>query len=290
MPDLAVACIAALGSATLYAASVTLQALEARQAPVALQLRPSLIVFLLRRPRWLLGTGFGLLGWPLQAVALAFGPLALVQPILALSLVGLLFAGHRVLGEPVNRSSLVAVAGIVGGIILLAREVPTGGGGEHELLLAITLVLLGAISLLPYARRGGRADSAVALAFAAGASYVVLALTTTLLDGAIGRSAWWPAIALAGRVRGGRRRRRSHGDELTPEGTGHRRRADHLLRGDDRTCAARAGRRATARHGLGICRHRSRRPRPRRYRRHHARTVAPGGGPRSLQCLRGPDR
>ena len=195
MSDLAVACIAALGSAALYASSVTLQALEARQAPVALQLRPSLIVFLLRRPRWVLGTALGLLGWPLQAVALAFGPLALVQPILALSLVGLLFAGHRVLGEPVDRSSLVAVAGIVGGIILLAREVPTGGGGEHELLLAITLVLLGAISLLPYARRGGRADSAVALAFAAGSSYVVLALTTTLLDGAIGRSAWWPAIA-----------------------------------------------------------------------------------------------
>jgi drug/metabolite transporter (DMT)-like permease len=195
VPDLVVACIAALGSATLYASSVTLQALEARQAPIALQLRPSLIVFLLRRPRWVLGTALGLLGWPLQAVALAFGPLALVQPILALSLVGLLFAGHRVLGEPVDRSSLVAVAGIVGGIILLALEVPTGGGSDHRLLLAITLLLLGAISLLPYARRGGRADSAVALALAAGASYVVLALTTTLLDGAIGRSAWWSAIA-----------------------------------------------------------------------------------------------
>jgi drug/metabolite transporter (DMT)-like permease len=193
--DLAVSCIAALGAAALYASSVTLQALEARQAPVALQLRPSLLVFLLRRPRWVLGTALGVLGWPLQAVALAFGPLALVQPIMALSLVGLLVAGNRVLGEPVDRRSIVAVGAIVGGIVLLAVDVPTAGGDEHHLLLAITLVLLGAISLAPYARRGGRADSAVALAFAAGASYVVLALTTTLLDDAIGRAAWWSAVA-----------------------------------------------------------------------------------------------
>jgi drug/metabolite transporter (DMT)-like permease len=195
MSDLAVASIAALGSASLYASSVTLQALEARQAPVALQLRPSLIVFLLRRPRWVLGTALGVLGWPLQAIALAFGPLALVQPIMALSLVGLLVAGHRVLGEPVDRSSLVAIGAIVGGIVLLALEVPTRGGDEHHALLAITLALLGAMAVAPYVRRGGRADSAVALAFAAGAAYVVLALTTTLLDEAIGRGAWWSAFA-----------------------------------------------------------------------------------------------
>jgi len=44
-----------------------------------LHLRPSLIGFLLRRRRWLLGTALGILGWPLQALALAFAPLALVQ-------------------------------------------------------------------------------------------------------------------------------------------------------------------------------------------------------------------
>ena len=88
MPDIALALLAALAAAALYTTSVTLQALEARRAPVALQLRPALIGFLVRRPRWMLGTALGLLGWPFQALALARGPLALVQPTLALSEIG----------------------------------------------------------------------------------------------------------------------------------------------------------------------------------------------------------
>ena len=193
MAQLLLACIAALASAALYAAAVTLQALEARRAPAELHLRPSLIGFLLRRRRWLLGTALGILGWPLQAVALAFAPLALVQPILALSVVGLLVTGQRMLGEPVGRRSLVAVSGILAGIALLAWEAPTGTEAESGVLPTLTLVALGALSLVPFARVRGSAGSASVLAFAAGAAYVVLALATTLLDGALGRGAWWVA-------------------------------------------------------------------------------------------------
>jgi drug/metabolite transporter (DMT)-like permease len=190
---LALACAAAVGSAALYASAVTLQALEARSAPVELQLRPSLIGFLLTRRRWLLGTALGALGWPLQAVALAFGPLTLVQPILALSVVGLLATGHRVLGEPVGRRSLVAVAAVLAGIALLALEAPTHTAARGGALPALTLAALGALSLVPFARVRGSAESASVLAFAAGTAYVMLALATTLLDSALGRGAWWVA-------------------------------------------------------------------------------------------------
>ena len=47
---------------------LALQALDAREAPAEESLRPALLLRLVRRPRWLAGTGLsGLLGWPLQA-------------------------------------------------------------------------------------------------------------------------------------------------------------------------------------------------------------------------------
>ena len=194
MSNLALSSVAALGSAAFFSSAVTLQALEARSAPDSLQLRPALIVFLLRRPRWVLGTLLGLLGWPLQAVALAYGPLALVQPILALSVIGLLAAGHRILREPVGPRSIVAAVAILGGIGLLALVAPTDNATGHGALPAVTLAVLGACSLIPFVRARARAGSANALALAAGFAYVMLALATTLLDGALGRSAWWPAL------------------------------------------------------------------------------------------------
>lgn len=198
MPHLLLASLAALAAAALYAAAVTLQALEARRAPAELHLRTSLIVFLVRRRLWVLGTALGLLGWPLQALALAFAPLALVQPLMALSVVGLLAAGHRILGEPVTRRSALAVAAIVGGIAILALTVPTRGGSGTGSLLALALGGLGLVAVVPLLPRRGRPLPANALAFAAGAAYVLVALATTLLDSALGRGAWWPAAAWLG--------------------------------------------------------------------------------------------
>ena len=150
MPHLLLACLAALAAAALYAAAVTLQALEARRAPAELHLRTSLIVYLLwRRRLWVLGTALGLLGWPLQALALAFAPLALVQPIMGLSVLGLLAAGHRILGEPISRRSALAASAIVAGIVVLAVTVPTGGGAANGSLLAVALAILGVLTVAP---------------------------------------------------------------------------------------------------------------------------------------------
>ena len=195
MPHILLAFLAALASAALYAAAVTLQALEARRAPADLHLRASLIVFLFKRPLWLLGTVLGLIGWPLQALALAFAPLALVQPVMALSVVGLLIAGHYVLGERITRRSALAVVAIVGGIALLALTIPTGSGSGHGALIAGALTLLGLLAVAPLIPWRHRPAGANALACAAGAAYVLVALSTTLLDGALGRGSWLPAVA-----------------------------------------------------------------------------------------------
>ena len=195
MPDIALALLAALAAAALYTTSVTLQALEARRAPVALQLRPALIGFLVRRPRWMLGTALGLLGWPFQALALARGPLALVQPTLALSVVGLLVAGHQILGEPIRPRSVCAAGAIVSGVSLLALKIPAAGAAGSMRGTGVLLAGLGAVALSPFIPRNAWAASARFLALATGSAFVLLALATTFLDSALGRGAWWPAAA-----------------------------------------------------------------------------------------------
>jgi hypothetical protein len=119
----------------------------------------------------------------------------LVQPILALSVVGLLAAGHRILREPVGARSLVAVVAILAGIGLLALVAPTRHGSGHGTHLIATLAALGAVSLIPFALVRKRRGSASFLALAAGTAYVVTALATTVLDDALGRNAWWAVAA-----------------------------------------------------------------------------------------------
>src|SRR5579871_3064227 len=101
-----IAVLLAFATATLYALSTSLQALEARDAPGSTALRASLLVRLVRRPRWLLGTAAGAAAWPMQAAALALGSVALVQPALGFGLIVLLTLGVLLLGEHVGRREL----------------------------------------------------------------------------------------------------------------------------------------------------------------------------------------
>src|ERR1700750_1369887 len=110
---LALGIICAIGASALYNTSIALQALEAREVGQEHALRASLIGGLVRNPRWLVATLIGLLGWPLEIVALLLAPLTVVQPCLASGLVLLLFLGVTRLGERPGRREFLAVAGIV---------------------------------------------------------------------------------------------------------------------------------------------------------------------------------
>src|SRR5215213_697451 len=80
----------ALASASSYSVGVLLQSLEARDVPDTESLKLSLIKNLVSRKRWLIGTVCVILGWVLQAAALGFAPLTVVQPALAVGLFVLL--------------------------------------------------------------------------------------------------------------------------------------------------------------------------------------------------------
>ncbi len=167
----------ALGAAAAccFDGAIALQALEAR----AVEDRSmSLIVRLVRRPRWLAATGLAIAGWPLQIAALALAPLTVVQPSLAVGLVLLLALGVRMLGEPARPRDLVAVGAIAAGLGLLAWAAPEQ---EHvhagAATLAVVLGGLAVIALAPWLLRA----RGPALVVAAGCGYAASGLTTKLL-------------------------------------------------------------------------------------------------------------
>jgi hypothetical protein len=155
MVDLVLGIGAAVGASTLYSLGIALQAMDARQAPQGEHLRLALARRLVRRSRWLLGTGMSILGWPLQLVALLLAPLVIVQPALAAGLLVLMLLAQRMLGEHAGRYEYLAMLAIVVGVVGAGLTAPprmTSHGSEN---LAITLVLvgLGLASLLPYVVR-----------------------------------------------------------------------------------------------------------------------------------------
>src|SRR5205807_8464522 len=99
MVDLVLGIGAAVGASSLYSLGIALQAMDAREAPHEEHLRLALVWGLLRRARWLAGTGLSILGFPLQLVALLLAPLVVVQPSLAAGLLVLMILGDRLLGE-----------------------------------------------------------------------------------------------------------------------------------------------------------------------------------------------
>jgi hypothetical protein len=201
---LALGIVAAVGASCLYNASIALQALEAREVPREHSLRPSLIGRLLRNPRWLLATGLGLLGWPLEIAALLLAPLTVVQPCLASGLVLLLWLGAKKLGEVPGRRELIAIAAIVAGVAgvaLAAPERTTEHASSGAVTLALVLVALPIAA--PYVLRGRPIAAGTLAVVAAGFGYAWTAIASKLLTDelasgtALVAAAWLATAALS---------------------------------------------------------------------------------------------
>jgi drug/metabolite transporter (DMT)-like permease len=183
----------ALAAAACYETGYVMQALEARRSDPRRALRASLLGRLARRRLWVAGTALSLAGAALQAVALLFAPLTLVQPTLALGLVALLVLGRRVLHEPVGAREAAAVVAIVAGVIVVALSAPERNPHGHDAVgTAIVLGVLALVVAVPYvvARREPRAAVAGA---AAGDALAALALK--LLSDAADAARWLTAAA-----------------------------------------------------------------------------------------------
>ena len=208
MVDLVLGIGAAVGASVFYSLGIALQAMDAKEAPQEEHLRLALVWGLIRRGRWMLGTGLSILGWPLQVLALLLAPLVVVQPALATGLVVLLFLGQRMLGEHAGRTEHVAIAAIVLGVIGAGLCAPPRSTGHTSERLTIALVLLGLglASLLPYVLRAVRRSPASVTMLGAGLAFGWSGIATKLASDDLSAghlvvaAAWGLATAAASAV------------------------------------------------------------------------------------------
>jgi hypothetical protein len=200
---LALGILAAVGASVLYNTSIALQALEARDVPHEHSLRVSLIGKLVRNPKWLGATALGLIGWPLEIVALLLAPLTVVQPCLVSGLIVLLWLGTKKLGESPGRREFISVAAIIAGVAGVAWAAPDRTT-DHAGTLAIAIAL-GVVAFpiaLPYLLRRRAARLSLLAVLSAGFGYAWTAIASKLLTdelaaGTLLIAVVWLATALA---------------------------------------------------------------------------------------------
>jgi hypothetical protein len=182
----AIAVFAALGAAACYALAAVVQQTAVKSTGTR-ALSPRLLLTLARDKRWLAGSALGGLSFGIQGLALAFGPLALVQPLAAADV---LFAlpmiafsrKHRL-----RRGDWAGAAAVTGGIAtFLAVSPPTHGLSAPTFTAwAPVIVAVGAlvtVAVLVAARVRGTAQ-VICLAASAAVTFGVLdALTKSTVD------------------------------------------------------------------------------------------------------------
>jgi drug/metabolite transporter (DMT)-like permease len=190
--------LAAVAS-VLFNLAIVIQAREAREVHRSSGVHLSLLVRLMRRPRWLVGSLLGLLAFPLQTIALLWAPLTAVQPADAAGLLVLLFLGTRMLDESVGRREVLAVVAIVVGIVVLTiaapkREVTHVKGAE----VIVPMVLVALIALAPLALRRWVGASSRFVVLGAGFAFALGAFCAKIVADAIDRKAWAAMVVAVG--------------------------------------------------------------------------------------------
>jgi drug/metabolite transporter (DMT)-like permease len=157
------------------------QRMAASTAPAAKALHLSLFGYLIKHRIWLAGIGLVVVASVCQAVALATGPVALVQPIFIIELPFTLLVASKLAHRKLPRTTWSAV-GLVAG---LAAAAPSGGS-DHASIQVWTLTLIVTAAFLTVVigfgvRASGNARAA-AFGLAAACGY---ALTATLMKSAV---------------------------------------------------------------------------------------------------------
>jgi drug/metabolite transporter (DMT)-like permease len=202
-----IAVIAALAAGCTFAVGSVLQQDAARQAPKEMSLSWRLLVDLAHRPRWLAGIGMDVGSFGLQALALAFGPIALVQPLLV---TGILFSvplSVRWRGKRMGPVEWGGTAAVAAGLSLFLVAASPQEGVPQTSFSTWLLVLIAAGGLMAVMIIAGRvatgAVRASLWAVAAGAAFGVLAALTKTSTWLLGQGAEafftaWQPYAMAG--------------------------------------------------------------------------------------------
>lgn len=204
--SISVTILAAGAAAVSFALTGMLQHRATERAPRRRALHPSLLYDLARQPLWLLSIGAALIGFGLQAAALRLGPLALVQPIIAMQILVAPMLAAAVYHRQVDRELLFgAVLCLLGLSTFLVAGDPSGGPSPTAYVRAPSMeaspsttsllsslvavgVVVAVIRRLSSPRRGW--SRSIVLALGAGTLYGVTAGLLKVTVEHIGQGGW----------------------------------------------------------------------------------------------------
>ena len=177
----------ALGAAALFGISSVFQQAAAQREGGLPVVGLQVIRRLARRPRWILAVSLAAFSFGVQAVALAFGPIALVQPLAATDLLfALPLLAHRQ-RQALRPWDWMAAAMVVGGVSGFLAASPPSAGSVAPALAAWAWIIAGAGSVVAVmvAVAIGLRGTARAVLLAAGGA-VVFAVVDALTKAVVG--------------------------------------------------------------------------------------------------------
>ncbi len=206
------AIVTTLAASFCYALCAAVQQRQAAASHTDGVVRPGLLLELLRRPMWLAGMAVGALGEALHLAALAWAPLALVQPLGVATVIFALVLGAALAKRRPRMSELAPAAITVAGLVALLAGLhitdapPSITGAGLIALTCLTAVAL--VGTIIAARRAGGAARTMLLACGAGVAFGVTAALASLLahdiasHGVVALVSWATPIVVAAAVTG----------------------------------------------------------------------------------------
>ncbi|MBV7701022.1 DMT family transporter [Streptomyces sp. TRM70350] len=207
-----VAVLASLAAGACFAVAGLLQQWAAGARPDDEALKPRLLRHLVRDRLWLSGIGLAVLAYGFQSLALAFGPLSLVQPLIVAELVFAVPLSARLHRLRLGRREWSGTFAVAAGLALALASARPHGGRPETGLMSWLLILGSTAALVCVALTAGRLllgpwrASATALAAGAvmGMQSVLLAATVERLRHGLGSAlSAWQTYALVAASLGG---------------------------------------------------------------------------------------
>ncbi len=204
---IAVGILIALAASVASASAIVLQAGEAHATATEHAARLSLLRLLMRRRRWVLGTGLLALAWPLQIISLAFAPLTVVQPVLAtyqLILIGITRFQQKCRIGP---QEWLGALGVSFGVTLVITAAPQRTVAQpSSWRVAVPLAIVGGVALAAFVGERRRPRHGHMVTLGAGFGYAWVDFSDKLVSNSfsagelLAGSVWLLAVAGFGAV------------------------------------------------------------------------------------------
>jgi drug/metabolite transporter (DMT)-like permease len=180
-----IAITAAILAALVFGISSVAEQRSTKRVKTQRALSPRILLDLVRQPLWVTAIGGTVVGFALQVVALRFGPIALVEPILVCDLIFavLITACLRRRGEWVMLAGAVATAAGVVGFLVIAHPSAGKATVSFSVLLPLAAGLAAVVAGCLFVAQRSQNLRPLALALACGVNYGVAAFLVKLVTG-----------------------------------------------------------------------------------------------------------